>query len=395
MRHSRTRLLVVLIAGVIGGLAPALRAGTTAPAARDEEGVWKRAGEEEEVILRSGFVVEDVQLEAYLAGVVARLAATDGFDGDAFVVRVLKDPSLNAFALPHGSLFIHTGLLARMMNEAQLASVLAHEMTHVTQRHGWKGYRSLKTKTGLLAVMSAASIAAGNFSGVAQLMGELGTIAAISGYSQALEKEADVEGWHRLAGAGYDTNEAPITFRLLMADLEAHERKEPFFFGSHPKLAERERNFRQLNASKKNASPGETGKEKYAAAIMPVLLINGELEMRAGRHDAARDQLWRYRAERPADVRVRWLLGENERLDKVAGNLTEARDLLDEAIALDPRFSQSHRSLGLICYRAGELATAAVHLRSFLELEPAAHDRAYLETYLQQCESAQSQSSSP
>ena len=347
------------------------------------------------MILRSGFVVEDVQLEAYLAGVVARLAATDGFDGDAFVVRVLKDPSLNAFALPHGSLFIHTGLLARMMNEAQLASVLAHEMTHVTQRHGWKGYRSLKTKTGLLAVMSAASIAAGNFSGVAQLMGELGTIAAISGYSQALEKEADVEGWHRLAGAGYDTNEAPITFRLLMADLEAHERKEPFFFGSHPKLAERERNFRQLNASKKNASPGETGKEKYAAAIMPVLLINGELEMRAGRHDAARDQLWRYRAERPADVRVRWLLGENERLDKVAGNLTEARDLLDEAIALDPRFSQSHRSLGLICYRAGELATAAVHLRSFLELEPAAHDRAYLETYLQQCESAQSQSSSP
>lgn len=364
-----------------------------APETDEERGLWNRALQEQQVLDASGFVVEDPELEEYLNGVVARLAAVDGFDPSSFSVRVLKDATLNAFAFPTGRIYIHTGLLARMLNEAQLAAVLSHEMTHATHRHTLKFSRGLKARTGVLAMVSSG---AGDYRGVVELLGGLGTLAAVSGYSRGLEQEADTVGWERMTACGYDAAEAPAVFRLLLADLAASDRKEPFFFGSHPRLADRERNFERLNAGRKKEgdSAGETGAERYLAAIRPVLLINGELEMRAGRHVAARDQLWRYRAMTPSDVRVRWLIGENERLDKKSGNLAEARKMLAEAIALDPLFAPSYRSLGLIEYRAGERAAAAAHLRRFLELEPGAIDRAYLEAYIAECESQPSVSPS-
>ena len=61
-------------------------------------------------------------------------------------VRVIEDPTLNAFAYPHGSIYIHTGLLARMENEDELATVLGHEMTHVEDRHMLRYQRSAHNK---------------------------------------------------------------------------------------------------------------------------------------------------------------------------------------------------------------------------------------------------------
>lgn len=60
-----------------------------------------------------------------------------------FSFRILEDPSLNAFAFPSGAIYVHTGLLAKMENEAQLATVLGHEISHVTQRHGQRQYKKM------------------------------------------------------------------------------------------------------------------------------------------------------------------------------------------------------------------------------------------------------------
>jgi len=368
-----------------------------APATEEERMLWNRCEEEQQVLERSGFLLELPALETYLTQVVARLAAADGIDPAIFRVQVLRDASLNAFAYPNGRMYIHTGLLARMFNEAQLAAVLGHEMTHVTNRHALHSMRGLKAKTGLLAMVSST---AGDYRGVVELLGGLGTLAAISGYSRGLETEADDVGWHRMAACGYDTGEAPAVFRVLMADLADHERKEPYFFGSHPRLEDRLRNFERLNAEhrkKKDVPPGDKAEARFQAAVLPVLLVNGELEMRAGRPVAARDQLWRYRAAPSSltDVRARWLIAENERLDRKDGNLPEARRILGEAIALESGFAPPYRTLGLIEFRAGERVAAAAHLRRFLELEPGAIDRAYLEAYIEQCEPTVSSPASP
>jgi len=385
MRAHRPALLG-LILGVVATASPAVE--NLQPATQDEHGLWQEAVDLQNAIDRSGFVLEDPALETYLNSVVAALAAADGLAADDFSVKVVRDPTLNAFALPNGRLYIHSGLLARMLNEAQLASVLAHEMTHATHRHALKSQRSRKTKTGILQAISMSAPIAGDYSPLIDILGSYGTAAAISGYSKALETEADEVGWQRMRACGYDTAEAPAVFRVLMADLAEHERKEPFFFGTHPKLVDREKNFERLNAAdkKRATAPGEKGEERFAQATARVLLINGELEMRAGRHDAARDQLWRYRAADPASVRVRWLIGENERIAGPQGDPAEARKLLEEALAMDETFAPAHRSLGILLYRAGELAAAAPHLRRFLDLDRTAHDRAYIEAYLDKCE---------
>jgi predicted Zn-dependent protease len=359
---------------------------TLAPASAEEESLWKRVEEEIAVIDRSGFLLEEPELGEYLAAVLRRLAASEGRRPEDFSIRTLRDPTLNAVAYPNGRIYIHSGLLARILNEAQLAAVLAHEMTHATHRHALKSQRSLKAKSGILAVVTTGSAAAGDYRGLIDLLGSFGTMAAVTGYSKALETEADEVGWQRMRACGYDTGEAPEVFRVLMADLSEHERKEPFFFGTHPRLVDREKNFVRLNAADKKHSGGDKGEERFALATRRVLLINGELEMRAGRHDAARDQLWRYRAADPSSVRVRWLIGENERIAGAKGDPLEARKLLEEALAMDETFAPAHRSLGILLFRAGDLTAAAPHLRRFLDLDRTAHDRAYIEAYLQRCE---------
>lgn len=375
------------VAVSLGLLCTSLPAGQSLlPGTQDEQGLWQDAVEFQAALDRSGFVLEDAEIEGYLQSVITRLAASEGFDADDFSVKILRDPTLNAFALPNGRLYVHAGLLARMLNEAQLASVLAHEMTHATHKHSLKSQRSLKTKTGILQAISLSAPMAGDYTPLVDLFSTYGTAAAISGYSKALETEADEVGWQRMRACGYDTGEAPEVFRVLMADLSEHERKEPFFFGTHPRLVDREKNFVRLNAADKKHSGGEKGEERFAQATRRILLINGELEMRAGRHDAARDQLWRYRAADPSSVRVRWLIGENERIAGAQGDPREARKLLEEALNMDESFAPAHRSLGILLYRAGELAAAAPHLRRFLELDRTAHDRAYIEAYLEKCE---------
>ncbi len=381
-------LAAALVVSVIGSVPSARAVQALVPATAEEESLWNRVNEEQAALDRSGFVLTVPEVDAYLDGVMARLANAAGLRPDDFAVRILRDPTLNAFAYPNGRIYIHSGLLARMLNEAQLATVLAHEMTHATHRHALKSQRSLKAKTGILAVITTGSSAAGDYSVLVDLLGAYGTMAAVSGYSKALETEADDVGWQTMTRAGYDITEAPAIFRLLMADLDANERKEPFFFGTHPRLVDREKNFLRLNqaAAKRATTTGEKGEERFVAGTRPILLINGELEMRAGRVIAARDQLWRYRAADPNSVRVRWLIGENERLAGAAGDPAEARKVLEEALAMDETFAPAHRSLGILLFRAGDRAAAAPHLQRFLDLDRTAHDRAYIQAYLEKCE---------
>src|SRR6185369_18100131 len=101
---------------------------------------------------------EDPALESYLQGVVTRMTPKGMAANTAvhYRIRVVEDPTLNAFAYPHGSIYVHTGLLARVENEDQLATVLGHEMTHVERRHMLRFERSARNKETGLAVAAVA-----------------------------------------------------------------------------------------------------------------------------------------------------------------------------------------------------------------------------------------------
>ena len=210
----------------------------------DEERLWFRSEEEQEVIDKSGLLYEDVQLDVYLNRVARRLQPPEVWRCIPFQIKVIEDPHLNAFAYPNGVIYVHTGILARMDNEAQLATLLAHEMTHATHRHAVKNFRSIKNKTAILATIQVS--AGGLGGGIADLinvLGTLGTMAAVTGYSRELETEADTVGFDLMVAAGYDPREAPKLFVHLKQELEAEDIQEPYFFGTHPRLQNRIDNY--------------------------------------------------------------------------------------------------------------------------------------------------------
>ena len=198
----------------------------------DEKRIWARSAEEEKVFLKSGLVYEDAALQAYVNGVAQRLQPPEVLDQVPFKILLLKNSYLNAFAYPNGMVFVHTGIVVRMENEAQLAALLAHEMTHTTYRHALSSFRDIKNKTAALSTMSVVLMGFGGIGTLASALGTIGTLASVSGYSRQLETEADIEGLKLVVQAGYDPEEAKCIFTLLKKEVEEEKIREPFFFGS-------------------------------------------------------------------------------------------------------------------------------------------------------------------
>ena len=92
----------------------------------DEKALWQQALEEQKVLNNSAMIYQDSRLEEYLNTVVRRLQPRDLPENLSFKIVVVHDPYFNAFAFPNGVIYIHTGMLARIDNEAQLAALLAH-----------------------------------------------------------------------------------------------------------------------------------------------------------------------------------------------------------------------------------------------------------------------------
>jgi beta-barrel assembly-enhancing protease len=348
----------------------------------DERRIWARVGEEESSLQRSGFVATIPEVEQYLDRVVAGLYREPIGDGRLHV-RVVADPTLNAFALPNGALFIHTGMLARLDNEAQLAAVLAHELTHAVHRHGLRSYRSMKNHTAF-----ASSILVGTGGSLVGLLGAMGTLSSAAGYSQSLEHEADENGFRLVVAAGYAPRESVQVFRVLLEESKRSKIKNPFFFSSHPRLTERIDHFEKLYAAlpPERQRQGKNGEEEFAAVLPAILNLNAQAALHAGDLDFARDSAMRCRQLQPGNATAAYFLAEVHRRRPGESDQASALLLYREAVERDPNFVEAHRGIGLQLLRARELEAAAKAFRRYLELKPKAEDRVHIENFIQQCE---------
>jgi len=125
----------------------------------DERQLWSDAEKEEEKLAKLGKTYDDPLLEDYLGGVAAKLVPQEAQQAGAPTPRiaVFRDPTLNAFAMPNGKVYIHTGLLSRVENEAQLSTILSRELTHVTNRHALSFTRDAQNKEILFTVLAVAA----------------------------------------------------------------------------------------------------------------------------------------------------------------------------------------------------------------------------------------------
>jgi len=189
-------------------------------------------------VLQQYPVVQNRFLQEYVGRIGARLAEAPEAkqSGFAFTFTVLNVPEINAFALPGGPMFIYTGLLNACDNEAQLAGVMGHEMSHVILRHGT--HEATKANFIQLPAMLASAVI-GNEGTMAKLanMGlGLGANSFILKFSRDAESEADALGSRLMAAGGYD----PIQMARFFEKL-AQGPQPPQILSDHPNPGNRER----------------------------------------------------------------------------------------------------------------------------------------------------------
>lgn len=347
----------------------------------DEARLWQRAREEQATLDASGFIAAAPEATRYLDELLARLQDQPLAHGARLRARIVIDPSVNAFALPDGAIYIHTGLLARLANEAQLATVLSHELTHATHRHALRGHRQLKNQTNFFA-----SFAIGT-GGLGGLLGWLGASSAISGYSQELETEADELGFAAMRRLGYDVRESVAVFRTLQSESRRSKAKEPYFFASHPRLTERLANFERLIAAlPESARGGRIGTDEYVATMLPLFIVNAHAAAQAGDYDAALHSTGRALAADPQDAPALLAKAEILRRRAAGSDLDEALALYRTLAAHPEAPAEAQRGLGLLLFKRGDRAAAAEAFRAYLSLRPQANDRGHIENQLRQCE---------
>ncbi len=355
-------------------------ASTAIPSEVEERTLRDQAGGEEERFLRTVRVHDEPPLDEYLADLMTRLIAAA--DAPTVRVTVLRDAAPNAFALPNGRLFVHTGLLARLDNEAQLAAILGREAVHLTGRHALRAGREAPDT----ASPSGSSLL------VSQGL-PLTYTAAVTGYGRDLEREADTEGLARMVRAGYDPREAPRAFERLRGESGGPIRLEGFYLGNRARLDERLAGTREwllANSADASFEALTRGSEAYALRTRLALRENAALDVRAGRFGLGRSQLDRVLALTPADPVAHLYYGDLHRLEAQRAPRPEdrprlvqqAREAYERAIALDPAFADPLRQLGYLYYQARDNVRAREAFERYLALKPDAPDARRVKEYL-------------
>lgn len=186
---------------------------------------------------------DDPVVSDYLNVLGNRLASFSPDPRQQFEFFALRDTSVNAFALPGGFIGVHTGLLLTAQTESELASVLAHEIAHVTQRHIARMVAG-QERTGLatLAAMALGLLAARANSNVAQAVIAGSQAAAIQSqinYTRDHEREADRVGVQIMQQSGLDARAMPTFMERLQRAMRLYESGAPAYLQTHPVTTER------------------------------------------------------------------------------------------------------------------------------------------------------------
>jgi predicted Zn-dependent protease len=374
---------------------------------------------------KEGAVYHEPSLDAYLNRVGTAVVADKKLENVEWKFRALRDPVPNAFAMPNGSIYINTGLLALLEDENQLAAVLAHEVTHVTERHTYLQNRSLRKK--VLAINIINTI--GNWNPIGGPAGlAIGVIAAVSpfmlvisvlGYSREQEKEADLEGLKAATAAGYAPEGMPNSFKLMQRDIEGEQLNS--FYSDHPKLQERV-NYTTSSigpdAKKLSADDAKIAKTDYLALMEAVDRHDVDLAINEGRFRSAvfvsqklvnlhpessenifylaesyrtlgprnaeltEQQLTSGAKKKAAKTRDKRTLEEQdaELLATPAGqeawkaNSAKSETLFIRALEIDRFNARAHRGLGMLYEKLNRKEDAASEYAKYLELAPGAID---------------------
>lgn len=264
---------------------------------------------------RWAVVYHDATLEKHLAAIASPLFSAAPQAHVVWKVFILRDPGAQAFAFPNGSVYLTTGLLAKLENDDEVTAALAHEMAHVTMWHPFLFARSLRKVMIARALgASAASFLVGPAGGlvVQWLAGKpekVGILAAVIGYNSRFEKEADEAAVQRLKDAGLDA----IALLRLVAIMNDKLEPEPVsVWSDQPDSAKSRLGFlKSLLGVDTDPSPGTDG--GYLDRLRPAILENIKLDLDCRQPRSAVAGAQRLVSAYPNDPAALFWLGESYR----------------------------------------------------------------------------------
>lgn len=187
--------------------------------------------------------LDDPEIETYLNQLGYRLVSVSTRNQREFIFFVVSDPTINAFAMPGGNIGVHTGLLLAAQSESELASVIAHEIAHVTQDHISRMVaaqsQSYWPTMAALALALLASRSNPNVASAAIASTQALTIQNQLNYSRDYEREADRLGYEMLTRAEYDARGMSAFFNRMQRASRFYDSSAPAYLRTHPLTSDR------------------------------------------------------------------------------------------------------------------------------------------------------------
>jgi predicted Zn-dependent protease len=396
-----------LFSMVVAALVPVLALGQSLPdlGGAGDAGLApqteRRIGESimREIRFREPTYLDDPEVADYLQALGMRLAQHAAGARQDFEFFAMRDPSINAFALPGGFVGVHTGLLTAAETESEVASVLAHEIAHVTQRHIARMLgQQQQMQLPMLAALAAAILLGGSrpdLAAGATAAVQAGTVQQQLAYSRDFEREADRIGFQALEGAGFDVHAMGTFFEKMQRGSRiADDGSVPGYLRTHPITTERiadaqnraaSRSYRQrldspdfhLVRAKLRAASGDARgaveffqssvREKRYASESAARYGLASALVRARRPKEAQAELERARAAGAAGPMVETLAA---RIRSALGDRAGAATLLGEAHARFPHSRPLLYAHAEALQEAGRSGEAQVLLTDSLRVHP-------------------------
>ena len=322
---------------------------------KDEEMLGKKFS----IMVRSQMpLVEDPEIKDYVCSIVDRLSKAVPPQPFDFKTSVLLHKSMNAFAVPGGYVFVHTGLIMQLEHESELAGVIAHELAHVTQRHVASRIDRAKLTTIASVLGALAGAFLGGNAGGAVLTGSFAANqSTMLNYSRLDETEADEIGLQYLVRAGFRPQGMVGSFEKIRRLQWMNGFSLPEYLSTHPDVGSRINDIsarvQALPAGARNRPENDA---KFLRARTLLWALYGEPES-ALRHFEEK------RIGRGLALMGQAMLAERRR------NVTEADRLFNEAMRAAPNDALIHRQAGIFHYATGSPRAEAL-LAAALRLNP-------------------------
>jgi len=181
-------------------------------------------------------LLNDASIDEYVAGIGARLVAAippeQRYSEFRYTFRVVNQKDINAFALPGGPMYLNRGMIEAAKDEGEIAGVMAHEISHVTLRHGTaQATKGQKFQIGAIAGQVLGAIVGGTAGSIIANGSSFGLNAYFMKFSREYESQADINGAQIMARAGYDPHDMANMFKTLESQGGA---SGPEWLSSHP-----------------------------------------------------------------------------------------------------------------------------------------------------------------